>query len=68
MDKNTDRFTRRFKYFFNVAKTPLKVGAAVVLGVVLYNKIGDDSFSLKASWTNSYEPDSSAKWDSNWDR
>ncbi|CAG5135356.1 unnamed protein product [Candidula unifasciata] len=59
------QYVRRFRTFSRVAKQSLKLGAAVVVGVVVYSKWNGSSI-LHAAWTTGYEP--SVKWDSNWDR
>ncbi|KAK6968418.1 serine/threonine-protein phosphatase PGAM5 mitochondrial-like isoform X1 [Biomphalaria glabrata] len=60
------RFSRRWHILSNIAKKSLKVGAAVVVGVVVYQRWKYNDKVLYASWTTNYEP--SVKWDFNWDR
>ncbi|BFZ19125.1 hypothetical protein BsWGS_22164 [Bradybaena similaris] len=59
------QYVRRFRAFSHVARQSLKLGAAVVVGVVVYSKWNGSSI-LHAAWTTNYEP--TVKWDPNWDR
>ncbi|KAK3800314.1 hypothetical protein RRG08_020289 [Elysia crispata] len=58
---------RHFHRIQSFAKKSLKVGAVVVVGVLVYKELsGNGNNVLHASWTTNYEP--TVKWNSNWDR
>ncbi|KAH9524208.1 Serine/threonine-protein phosphatase pgam5, mitochondrial [Bulinus truncatus] len=64
--ESTKRFYRRWHTLSNIAKKSLKVGSAVIIGIVVYQKWKYSDRVLYASWTTNYEP--TVKWDFNWDR
>lgn len=68
MDDKRKFFRRISKRSTLLVKGFAKVGAAVVVGVVVYkfSNGGNPLKKIHASWTTGYEP--SAKWDPNWDR
>lgn len=66
---NRNFFRRHYPQFINFAKhsakiSTLGVGAAVVVGVLVYKF----KTPVYASWTTSYQPPPDRKWNNNWDR
>jgi len=56
-----------FRGVSKIVKGTLKVGAVVIVGVVVYNKLSDKK--VYANWTtNPPEPDPRQRWNTNWDR